>query len=277
MTKGINRAFIGSLLFAAVIAAQPLVPNGCQLPFAAISVPHPIDTSCTVTGKSTSPAATKLQNTVKNNFCAMGAPQAFTPQQLVTLQANTTIPTGQGKEPITRTAAEALGEGKLIRIVAFIIEAHYADLGTGESVNCGLTTAEGNDIHIALGVTAATPECSSVTAEISPHFRPASWSNIGLFETFDGTKTVINAALKARLQAQPFRFTGQLFFDASHEPCPCGTANCTPERSSVWEVHPLYNIEVCKSGAQCIESQDADWIPFDSWWNAPVPAPAQKK
>jgi len=57
--------------------------------------------------------ATKLQNTAKNNFCAPGTPQAFTPQQLVDLQAKTKIPTGQGKEPATRAAAEALGEGKL--------------------------------------------------------------------------------------------------------------------------------------------------------------------
>jgi hypothetical protein len=278
MRNGMSRMFTGLLLFAPVVAAQPLVPSGCQLPFAAISVQHPIDSSCTVAGKSTSPAPTKLQNTAKNNFCATGSPQTFTPQQLVDLQTKTKIPTGQEKEPTTRSAAEALGEGKLVRIVAFIIEAHYADLGTGESVNCALPTEEGNDIHIALGATAATPECSSVTAEISPHGRPTSWSNIGHFQAFDNTtkKNVINAALKARLQAQPFRFTGQLFFDASHEPCPCGTS-CDPQRSSDWEIHPVYNIEACKSGTKCIEGQDADWIAFDSWWNNTGPAPAKKK
>jgi hypothetical protein len=55
MSNGMSRMFTGFLLFAVDVAAQPLVPNGCQLPFAAISVPHPIDTSCTVTGKPSSP------------------------------------------------------------------------------------------------------------------------------------------------------------------------------------------------------------------------------
>jgi len=62
-----------------------------------------------------------------------------------------------------------LGEGKLVRIAAFINEAHYADLCAGESVNCNLATEKGNNIHIALGPTATTLECSNMTAEISPH------------------------------------------------------------------------------------------------------------
>jgi hypothetical protein len=107
MSNGAGRTFTGLLLFGTVAVAQPLVPNGCQVPFAAISVAHPIDTSCTVAGKLSSPATTKLQNTAKNNFCATGTPQAFTPQQLIELQAKTKIPVGQGKEPATRAAAQA--------------------------------------------------------------------------------------------------------------------------------------------------------------------------
>jgi hypothetical protein len=146
---------------------------------------------------------------------------------------------GKGRSQRLGRQLRHLGEGKLVRVAAFIIEAHYADLGSGESVNCNLATEEGNDIHIALGLTATMPECSSVTAEISPHSRPTSWSNIGHFQAFDSTskKNVVNASLKTRLQAQPFRFTGQLFFDAPHEPCPCGI-NCDPKRSSDWEIHP---------------------------------------
>src|ERR1700730_16357099 len=115
----------------------------------------------------------------------------------------------------------------------FLIEAHFADIGKlgGETVNCNLLTPEENDIHIAFGPDQGTKECAAVSAEISPHYRPASWAEIGNFQTFDdkAKKDVVNQQLASRLQAQPFRITGQLFYDASHAPCPCGTA-CHPSR-----------------------------------------------
>jgi hypothetical protein len=57
MSNGTSPMFTGLLLFATLAAAQPLIPNGCQLPFAAISVPHPVDTSCTIAGKLSSVAS----------------------------------------------------------------------------------------------------------------------------------------------------------------------------------------------------------------------------
>jgi hypothetical protein len=250
------------------ILAQP-VPNTCgsrPLPFASIALPHPVDSSCGMPGKTTSPPNSQTQNRVKNNFCSVAAPEIFTPQMLIDLQGRTSVRGGRGMEPANRAALQRLGEGKIVVMKAFIIEAHHADLGNGESVNCNLGDAEGNDVHIALGPTAATQECGSVTAEISPHLRPDSWNQIGDFENCSTSgRCVVNPAVAARLQGQVFRFTGQLFFDASHEPCPCGTA-CFPSRSSLWEIHPIYNIEVCKSGAACNERVNSDWQPFDTWW-----------
>jgi hypothetical protein len=261
-----------TLAWMSVIAglAQPF-PSTCsggrQLPFAAIEVPHPLDKSCGVKGKATSPAPTQLQNTVKNNYCAQGTPQVFTPQNLIDLQHRTTVPSGQGLEPANRKALIALGEGKLITLKAMIFEAHHADLNGGESVNCNISNEEGNDIHIALVPPAATQECASVTAEISPHFRPATWNEIGHFEIFDPAtnKYTVNPAVASLLRGHIFRFTGQLFFDASHKPCPCGT-NCTPVRSSEWEIHPVTAIDVCKPGTLCNETSSTDWEPFDTWW-----------
>jgi len=249
--------------------------NGSPLPFAAIEVKQPIDQSCGVQGTSTAPANSHLQNQVKNNFCATvpgGQPETITPQNLVDLQARTTVPSGQGKEPTDRTPLQNLGEGKLVRMAAFLFEAHYADLGSGETVNCNGATAADNDVHIALVSQADAKECDSVTAEISPHYRPASWAQIGNFETYNSkTKQYApNPAMAARLQAQPYRITGQLFFDASHEPCPC-TTTCTPSRSSDWEIHPVYSIEVCKAGTACDQNNDSDWLAFDAWWKSQVP------
>jgi hypothetical protein len=192
----------------------------------------------------------------------------ITPQFLIDKQSKTHIPTGTFKEPKTRTVLKGLGEGTLVTMKAFIIEAHFSDVGTGESVNCGFLTEDENDIHIALGLSANTEECASVTAEISPHFRPTSWRAIGTFQHFDNTtkKDIVNKAVADRLQAQALRFTGQLFFDASHTPCPCGSPTCHPLRSSDWEIHPVYSIEVCKSGTACDVSKDTDWVAFDKWW-----------
>ncbi len=266
------------VLASASALAQSAFPDHCQnqapLPFAAIEVKHPIDGTCGIKGKQTSPANSQTQNSVKNNFCgeANGTPETFTPQMLIDLQRNNHIVSGQGQEPADRIQLQHLGEGKIVRMKAFVIEAHHADLGGGESVNCNGPNEEDNDIHIALGPAASTKECASVSAEISPHFRPASWNEIGHFEKFDQTKRlfVVNPGLASRLQAHALRVTGQLFFDASHSPCPCGTT-CNPIRSSVWEIHPVYNIEVCKAGTHCDENSDADWIAFDTWLNSMAP------
>ena len=260
-------------------------PNGSPLPFSAIEVKHPIDQSCGIHGKTTSPAKSQLQNSVKNNFCAASATsETFTPQMLIDLQHNTHVPSGQGKEPADRTPLKDLGEGKLIRMKAFLIEAHHADLpragstSGGESVNCNALTEEGNDVHMALGAKPATQECDSISAEISPHYRPASWNEIGHFETWNPTtaKYVANPAMASRLQSHAYRITGQLFFDASHAPCPCGVP-CNPIRASVWEIHPVYKIEVCKAGASCDENADGDWIDFDSWWKGLAPMQPSKR
>jgi hypothetical protein len=104
------------------------------------------------------------------------------------------------------------------------------------------------------------------------------WDEIGNFETYSGGKYTVNIGVASRLQAHSYRITGQLFFDASHEPCPCGATKCEPLRSSVWEIHPVYRIEVCKAGTTCDETKDADWLEFDKWWKSfaplqPVKAP----
>lgn len=275
-----NFVLLGALLLPGASGwAQSVFPDHCgnqPLPFAAIELAHPIDQTCGVKGKASSPAPTQLQNSVKNNLCAVAPnnkPATFTPQMLIDLQRNNNIPSGQGKEPSDRRNLQNLGEGKVIRMKAFLIEAHYADLGTGESVNCNLPSEEENDIHIAFGSQPNTQECGSISGEIIPHYRPATWSDIGRFESYNRASKLftVDRAIAARLQSHPYRITGQLFFDASHPPCPCGTTNCNPIRSSVWEIHPIHNIEVCKAGTPCNENNDSDWLAFDTWWKSLVP------
>jgi len=259
-------------------AAQTKFPDNCNgspIPFSAIEVKRPIDSTCGIKGKQTASMPSQIQNQVKNNLCAGAAgnpPEEITVKTLVDLQAQTHVPSGFKKEPSDRSALTDLGEGKLVRIKAYLDEAHFADLGGGETVNCNGATEALNDIHMALISTPNGQECESVSAEILPHYRPDSWNQIGNDEKFNSTtkKYTPNAGIDSRLKAHPYRITGQLFFDASHKVCPCGTS-CTPIRASLWEIHPVYEIEVCKAGTACDENNDSDWLAFDKWWNSLTP------
>jgi|HubBroStandDraft_3_1064219.scaffolds.fasta_scaffold32756_2 hypothetical protein len=238
---------------------QPAVlPAGCtpQLP---APKHHPIDDTCGVKGDSPdSQPNHQAQNEVKNNLCATGAPEDETHASLAALQGKVDangVQYDRANLP-ERTVFKDLGEGKVARIVAFVAKATYSNAvprsdGTaGESVNCDRPGNENNDIHVVLAEARGNSECASVTAEVIPHLRPAAW-----------TPTAITASNASK---KPLRFTGQLFFDASHHPCKDGKSTDGPPRVSEWEIHPVYRIEVCTaaSAAQCTIDDDSVWTPL---------------
>ena len=148
----------------------------------------------------------------------------------------------------------AIGEGTLVRFAAFVLHARNSNKGAGEAVNCDLPAPEENDIHIELVADANEDDaCNAVTAEMSPHFRPEAWD--GLVET----------ELK-----RPVRITGPLFYDGLHHKQCHDDVRPKPVRSSVWEVHPVYQFDVCKAKTldACDAGNDSAWIPFDQWANA---------
>ncbi len=255
-------ALAGAALPAAA-AADGLTPS-CPLPFAAIAGKHPVDADCDAPGKPTSSDKTHAQNTAKNNFCATGDPawvtrvsfrklQAAAAQAGITFGSDSKLPEDRSAlANIYKTSEGAtIGEGSKVRLVAFVKDAHYSNVSNGESVNCGETGKEANDIHIVTVQDPADDECTSVTAEMSPHFRPDGW-----------TPAALNA-----LQA-PVRFTGQLFFDGSHRPCTAGHPQ-NPKRIAIWEIHPVYAVDVCSGStlADCPVGDETKWKPL-------VPAPA---
>lgn len=234
----------------------------CSLPFAPIQRHHAIDDACPATGNSKPDTAQgerqANQNAEKNNFCASNTPN--TPvnidfdvlHQLQQEAASVTTFGSDGSLPQDRSVLQklttkvgAIGEGTVVRIVAFVINAHPSNVGSGESVNCKRPDAESNDIHIVLGQNSnQDDECSSVTAEMSPHFRPDTWTPDNMNHN------------NARL----FRFTGHLFFDGSHKPC-TGSTGPNPKRSSLWEIHPVYGVQVCgNQNNTCKVDSDQDWI-----------------
>lgn len=237
---------------------------GCTLPFTG-GQSHEIDQRCPNEGcaKRDSDIA---QNKVKNNLCATGTPVQISVASLDTLQAAVDQLVQQGQFSYGKTGppkpadraklqglstvdskghAVTLGEGKLVTLDAFVLDAKHDDTFPfgfgGEGVNCKNSLLEWNDIHVALVDTASAKECSSVTAEIIPHFRPAVW------ERFDSnTCTAPHVTKPLPVKGIRVRITGQLFFDGSHTATPCGTppGGGNPIRRSVWEIHPVYKIEV---------------------------------
>ena len=210
----------------------------------------------------------RLENRAKNDFCATNTPIAINFGVLRRLQENADKRADDIKKELkasrkilrsmTTHNGEEIGEGTLVRLVAFLHRAKHSNVGKkkpprkeGEAVNCNRPQREFNDIHIELVRKANEHNaCNSVTAEISPHFRPDSWDRI----------------VKLHLHGRPLRITGPLFFDSSHHPCRPGE-KASPQRMSVWEIHPVYNIEVCKNTSlgSCKMDVNAHWTPLHEW------------
>ncbi|MBV9923904.1 MAG: hypothetical protein JOZ96_02610 [Acidobacteria bacterium] len=263
--------------------AKPFGP-GCALPFDAIEAKHPIDGTCPSGGKASLAADGSqphvLQNLAKNNFCVTDDPTPISYNAFVALQAavnkmsNFTWGSGE-KMPADRSPLQNLkikdggrgltvGEGSKVSFVGYVMAYEFADAEKGEDVNCDLGGDENNDIHLTLRTKprlilkrppgATDPRCNSVSAEVSPHFRPAAWSKLAA------------ASSNTLFAKYPLRITGALTFDAEHLPCVNGKPHSgSPVRISVWEIHPVYSVDVCKYAtlARCQASNDAAWTPFD--------------
>jgi hypothetical protein len=221
----------------------------CALPFEKIGTKHAIDSSRGISGSPVSDAQ-RAQNIAKNNFCTVGPPvnidfdvlhqlqaAAAKPGSGITFGSDAQLPKDRSVLRDLPTKAGPLSEGTVVRLVAYVMDAHYSNIGSGESVNCKQPDKESNDIHIVLvDNDKERNECNSVTAEMRPHFRPDVWDPTNLNQK--------NAHL--------YRFTGQLFFDASHRPCSGGKSS--PKRSSLWEVHPVYALDICMDPPQQLQS-----------------------
>ena len=282
------------------IADVPNPPHGfksCTVPWQNIAAPGPSDdpkTGCQAEGSKhsydTTPmtAAGMAQNRAKNNFCDIPdeKPVDLDIATLAALQAHLpAIIAFGGASQLEKSLSDRsvlqvelpdhskFHEGQQVRIVGIMFKAKFSDnyspklygvkkVGKnpgegGESVNCNLPAEEQNDIHIALVEQAGQSECTSVTAEMSPHLRPTQWTAI-----VKNQKT--HAALVEKL---PVRITGQLFFDAMHKPCDAAGKPDGPSRQSLWEVHPVYKIDVCSKTTvkECSATDEKLWTPLDQW------------
>jgi hypothetical protein len=274
------RRFLTTLLLASLVLTalifrsasgqgfDPPCESNLPLQLGTIAQQRPIDSTCDLDGSAGSESG-RLQNLAKNNFCATGTPFRLTNNRFLQLQRTVeqrldnagiawgtpfTLPPSRELLRNVRTFnGVSVGEGKVVRYVGFLINAHPSNEDDGETVNCSVGGKENNDIHMNLGINPGTAPCDTITAEISPHFRPDSWDEIVDYNIY-----------------HPVRITGQLFFDASHRPCRPGQP-ANPRRITSWEIHPVYAIDVCRNGTLtgCPHNDDSRWIPFHEWVNIP--------
>jgi hypothetical protein len=153
----------------------------------------------------------------------------------------------------TREKLRALGEGKMIRVVAYALVARK---GSRESCNCGLTRAADTDNHIVLvdpetiEPTLKESEPDSQTAEFTPRVR---LTHAGL-KGADLEKLITAAPNQALL----VRVTGVQMFDSEHSLGPFQL-----KRHNNWEIHPVVKLEYCPEDKTCVEDSDANWVDME--------------
>ena len=260
------------------------LPSGCKLPFENIATkpdPYVQCGNCGAVerpqpGRPSDAKAKALQSQAKNNLCA-DVSQVMTADFATLQQMGSTAKTNgwetidlDGRGPLHgfyEVNGKKIGEGDVVRLKAWILKAHVSDCTsseTGEAVNCNVQGFANNDLHVPLldpSGDRTQDECASITAEIIPHFRPATWANLDL-------KTPVKNVV---------RITGQLFYDNAHVPCnqpfsktaPANAKTRPPYRSTLWEIHPVYQLEVCSNTdpAKCdVNSSDTTmWVDYDKW------------
>src|SRR5262249_21877701 len=177
---------------------------GCQMPFK--SKKTAFDSKCGMNGSSDD--ADKIaESRAKNNFCANAKDlvRVSSDDFLALQKASDDLSTRKfvDRSPLhqlTTIGGAKVGEGTVVEFVAYVLEAHYSDVASGETVNCRIPGKSNNDIRIVLVQDPSDDPCTSITAEISPHYRPAGW-----------TDETLNSAGK-----HPVRVRGPLFFDGAH-------------------------------------------------------------
>jgi len=149
----------------------------------------------------------------------------------------------------TREKLTALGEGRMIRVVAVALKARD---GNPESCNCGLTAPRDTDNHIVLvdpaignPTLAKNEKKDSQTAEFTPRVR------------LDHAKLAgrrLQKLIKGQSGKLLVRVTGLQMFDSEHSLGPFPL-----KRHNNWEIHPVLGLEFCPKSKTCTADSDANW------------------
>ncbi len=262
-----------AIVFTVSTASVPVrsepFPTQCSMPQAASGKARKVDQQCGLGGVFDTDAH-RAQNAAKNNFCSVGTPidltrddferlQAAAEQSGVEFGARDRLPADRGllRQILPLPNGARIGEGSLVRHVGFLSHPRPSNVEHGESVNCNFAGEPNNDVHFDLVQDTGDDACSSVTGEITPHRRAPHYE--------------VTVLRLHRVSERPLRVTGQLFFDASHRPCRNGEPQENLKRISLWEIHPVYTVDVCRRTtiADCQVTNESVWIPLDRFVNLP--------
>lgn len=132
-------------------------------------------------------------------------------------------------------------EGVAIRTTGFLTHrTNVESTGSGESTNCHLHADPDVDWHIYLQESPSESMDRAVIVETTPRVR----------KVHDWNVTVLDKSVGS---GHPIRVTGFLMLDPEHR------NQVGKYRGTVWEIHPITNIEVC-AATSCAED---DWVPLD--------------
>lgn len=223
-----------------------------------------IDHICGIDGERSRDQTQLAINRAENNFCAStkeARDRTFQPlpardvtyQQLVDrLLKDSSTSKNLPDHSKQENRPGSLQEGEYVSYVAFVKNALYSDTNTGEPANCNRTGNDYNDLRVVLAKDPKDDECQSTFAEVSPHFRPLSWTQENL------------NILKDRV----IRVKGQLFFDGNQKTC-SDDSRVIPKRASLWEIHPVYSLEVCDEATldKC-RSPNTQWTRLECYFSS---------
>ena len=224
--------------------------------------------SCPITGCATE-ASHKLTNTRKRTFPQSTSIKILTFDELDLLQALTDskgIPQGEHLTAAQRKdltnftiGTQTISEGDHIAVTGFIAQDRTIRCGGAESVNCGHKNA-GNapdtspctrsDIHVPIVKTVAGRQVESVVTEPIPQG--------------PNVKVWTPAAFMAlKKQGRRLLIHGGLFYDSIHIVNTSESGSSQPKRFTVWELHPITAVLVCKrQDNKCDPATATDWTPL---------------
>lgn len=210
------------------------------------------------TGCAAADSAHGLLNQLKRSMPPEGTPTTVTFDTFSQLQSAAVELVDQGVDiaPSERekiksieTAEGTVGEGSLVRLVAFLSEGK-PHANTGESVNCNLKSEANNDLHISVAERKNGSEFDGIVVEMIPQDRPDNWTS-----TQVGT-----------LRGKVLLIEGALLYDNMHVTNGDENNPLTgqPKRFSLWEIHPITSVKVCKkmTVTQCDPDRESDWREF---------------
>jgi len=217
--------------------------------------------ACTTTkptGCSSAGSAHGLVNQLKRTVPPQQTPTTLTFDTFSQLQSAAVELVDQGVDipPAERdkiksieTTEGTVGEGSRVRLVAFLSNGK-PHANSGESVNCNLKSEANNDVHISVTETKSGSEFEGIVVEMIPQDRRANWTS-NKIDTLRGKVLLIEGGL----------FYDNLHFangDASN------SIGGQPKRFSLWEIHPVTSMKVCKKikVSQCDPDRASDWKAF---------------